>query len=332
MTLLIAGGDVNIQNRADPSGAFDGLREVLARADVRFVNLEGPLSGSPRTADEPDVPHKPNWTHSDPAMVDALVAGGIDVVSCANNVTFPPSAALASLAALDAAGIAHCGTGVDRDAAHRPAVVDGIAFLAYTSICWPFGHAATVQSPGVAAVRASTAYVPDSRVAEVPGRAPRVVTTPLSDELDRLVADVRAARAARDHVVVSVHWGIAGEVLADYQVTVGRAAISAGADLVVGHGPHSIQAVEVFEGRPILYSLGNLIFDWPVMHGRHTDGLLVEHEFGRSTRLRAVRRSADNVTSVLDGAEADGVLDHVARLSAARGTTLTVADGAASLL
>lgn len=61
-----------------------------------------------------------------------------------------------------------------------------------------------------------------------------MVTTPLPAELARLVADVRAAREVHEYVVVSVHWGVAGDALADYQMTVGRAAISAGADLVLG--------------------------------------------------------------------------------------------------
>ncbi len=64
------------------------------------------------------------------------------------------------------------------------------------------------------------------------------------------------------------------------------------------------QAAEVYGGRPVFYSLGNLIFDWPVMSGRHTDGLLVNHQLGGSepTRIVAVRRSLSNVTTVLDSA------------------------------
>ncbi|MEC3956923.1 CapA family protein [Nocardia sp. CDC153] len=98
------GGDVNVQRRSKPTEAFAGIRDTLTKADFRFVNLEGPLCG-----DGPVIPHKPNWTHADPAMVEALTWAGIDVVSCANNVTFPAWATLASLEVLDRAGIAHCG-------------------------------------------------------------------------------------------------------------------------------------------------------------------------------------------------------------------------------
>ncbi|MEC3980175.1 CapA family protein [Amycolatopsis sp. H20-H5] len=109
MIKLLLGGDVNIQGRTTPAAAFRHLLPLFQAADLRFVNLEGPLSGSAGQTPGADIPHKPNWTHADPTMVAALTAAGIDVVSCANNVTYPPSAAMASLGVLDKAGIAHCG-------------------------------------------------------------------------------------------------------------------------------------------------------------------------------------------------------------------------------
>jgi len=333
---LLFGGDVNIAGRADPATAFAGLGGVLGGGDVRFVNLEGPLCGSAGAG--VDIPHKPNWTHPEPEMVDGLTAAGIDVVSCANNVTFPPTAAMTSLAVLDQAGIAHCGAGQDLAAAHAPAVVDTggvrVGFLGYTSICWPFGHAATATDPGVAAARAHTSYQPDYRALEVPGRPPKVLTTPLAGDLERLIADIHTARDQAEIVVVSVHWGVAGDTLADYQITLARAAIDAGADVVVGHGPHTVQAVELYRGAPILYSLGNLVFDWPVMRGRHRDGLLARLTTGHgpdhrpvSVDLYPVRRDEDNQTHLLTGPAAGALIGHVAALSAARDTTITIADG-----
>ncbi|WP_458685871.1 CapA family protein [Nocardia tengchongensis] len=319
----IFGGDVNIQLRTDPADAFVGIRDVLAKADFRFVNLEGPLCGQ-----GPVIPHKPNWTHADPAMVDALTWAGIDVVSCANNVTFPASAAVASLEVLDRAGIAHCGAGHDLTAARRPAVVQregkSVAFLAYSSICWPFEQAATTSRPGIVPMRAVTSYLPDPLVAEVPGRPPTVITTPFTDELDALVADVENAREENDHVVVSVHWGVPGTAIADYQYTVAHAAVRAGADIVIGHGPHSIQPVEVYRGRPIFYSLGNLVFDWPVMHNRHMEGLLVEYDFAGAATIIPTVRDGHNTAQILDGAPAIAVLENLAAISAPLGTTIAV--------
>jgi poly-gamma-glutamate synthesis protein (capsule biosynthesis protein) len=301
---LVLGGDVGSPGRATPPAAFARLEPLLKGAGLRFVNLEGPV---------------------DAAMAAALKSTGIDVVSVANDAIHPP----ATLAALDQAAIAHCGAGANLDAAHAPAVLERagttVAFLAYTSLRLP-GQAALPDAPGVAQAFATTAYQPDPRVAEIPGRPPLVRTAPVPEHLDRLVADVRKAKAANDHVVVSMHWGLPGPEPAEYQVSYGRAAIDAGADLVAGHGAHTIQAVEVYRGRPILYGLGNLVSNRP-------DGLLAGCMFGDEPRLELipVRRNADGACEPLAGDEADKVLRYVAEVSALRSTTVTVRDGIASV-
>ncbi|GAB1690745.1 CapA family protein [Krasilnikovia sp. M28-CT-15] len=268
---ILLGGDVNI-NRDAPVTALQPLASVLADADIRFVNLEGPLCDPSADPFSPDIPHKPGWRHSPPRMVDGLLAAGIDVVSCANNVNYPPTAALASIDVLDRYGIAHCGAGVDRAAARSPAVVERagarVGFLAYTSIFFPYGHAAGDRQPGVATARAETSYRPDPRVAEVPGRPPVVCTVADPGDLAALRDDVRRLRDQVDVVVFSMHWGVPGDGLCDYQRQIAHAAIDAGADVIAGHGTHDVHGVEFHRSRPILYGLGNLVFDWPPMCGR----------------------------------------------------------------
>ena len=67
--------------------------------------------------------------------------------------------------------------------------------------------------------------------------------------------------------MLALHWGVPPfwrsrfqDGLADYQIEVGHALIDAGVDVIVGHHPHSLQAVEVYRGKPIFYSLGNFVF------------------------------------------------------------------------
>ena len=275
-------GDVNLQHRADPGAAFARVAAELAAADVLYGNLEGPLAGSD---DLNPIPHKRGWVHSDPAMVAGLQAAGFAFVSCASNVTYPPSAALRSLQVLDAHAIPHAGAGRTRAEARRPAIVErrGLRFglLSYTSVFWPHGHAAGPDSPGVATVRIDTAYEPGPRVLEMPGAAPVVRTTPDPEELAACVGDIMELRPKVDLLLVAMHWGISGSTeLAEYQRTVGRAAVDAGADLVLGAHPHVPQGIEI-RPRPapaapgiICYSLGNFTFDWPAMQGR-ADGLLL---------------------------------------------------------
>ena len=85
--------------------------------------------------------------------------------------------------------------------------------------------------------------------------------------MERAEAAIKAVRGEADLVVLAMHWGVPPfwrsrfqDGLADYQIEVGHALIDAGADVIVGHHPHSLQEVEVYRGKPIFYSLGNFVF------------------------------------------------------------------------
>jgi poly-gamma-glutamate synthesis protein (capsule biosynthesis protein) len=80
-------------------------------------------------------------------------------------------------------------------------------------------------------------------------------------QLRRVRAAVAARKTAGNLVIVSFHWGLEGvhEVI-DVQRAFGRAAIDAGADLILGTHPHVIQGIETYHGRRIVYSLGNFVF------------------------------------------------------------------------
>jgi poly-gamma-glutamate synthesis protein (capsule biosynthesis protein) len=81
-----------------------------------------------------------------------------------------------------------------------------------------------------------------------------------------LQEDIQTARQQADVVVVSWHWGISSATggvgdLVGYQEEVGRFAIDAGADLVVGHHPRMLQPIEVYKGKVIAYCLANYVHD-----------------------------------------------------------------------
>lgn len=334
-TTLILVGDVNLQHRDNPADAFRHVLPTLRKADVLFGQLEGPLSPPSTDPFFPDIPHKERWSHSDPKMVEGFVAAGFAAMSCASNVTYPPKAALNSLATLDKMGIKHCGAGHDRQAARQPAILEkgGVrfGFLSYTSVFWPVGHAAGESTPGVATVKVHTAYQPDRRALEMPGAPPIVLTIPDEDELRAMEDDVRCLHEKTDIVVVSCHWGVSGsKEVADYQRTLGRAAIRAGADIVMGHHPHVLQEIEVYQGRPIFYSMGNFAFDWEKMLSRNLEGLLVRCVV-RKKRLAEisfvpVQRDEENLIAILDPNEEAGqaVVEEVRARSQEAGTSLTL--------
>lgn len=89
-----------------------------------------------------------------------------------------------------------------------------------------------------------------------------------------MVDDIGKLRRQVDNVIVSYHWGVSNTTTpVDYQRKLANAAVDAGAHIVMGHGPHKYQPVEIHDGKPILYSLGNFVFDWPKMR-KAPEGLL----------------------------------------------------------
>lgn len=96
-------------------------------------------------------------------------------------------------------------------------------------------------------------------VGDEPGRR----TEPDPDDLADLEAVVRSADALADYTIVTIHAHESGgerSVPADFLVTFARAMIDAGADVMVGHGPHVLRGIEIHQGKPILYSLGDFVF------------------------------------------------------------------------
>ncbi|MBX5467474.1 MAG: CapA family protein [Firmicutes bacterium] len=329
-------GDINLKRdlRLNHT-ALDRVAEVLDPKAVRLGNLEGCFA-DPAV----ELPYKPGWYHCEPEMVECLL-GRFDAVACANNVHYG-SAIAESNRRLDAAGILHAGAGASLAEARRPAIVerDGVrvGLLAFTSVFWPVGHAATDHSPGVATIKGHTAYAPHPRVFEMPG-APAVVRSwPDPEELEAACAAIRALRPQVQVVVVYLHWGVTGSSeVAEYQPAIAHRAIDAGADVVVGSHPHVLQPVEFYRHGVIFYSLGNFIFGWRLHRHLTQDGLLAEVSWGQGTveavAVVPVQRNAEDQVVPLDPRQGEGarLAETVARLSAPFGTVTEVAGHAVRL-
>jgi poly-gamma-glutamate synthesis protein (capsule biosynthesis protein) len=97
----------------------------------------------------------------------------------------------------------------------------------------------------------------------VAGDMPGVHTTPNKEDLDEIAGAVRSAARLADYTIVTIHSheGAGNRLVpAEFLVTFARAMIDAGADVFVGHGPHVLRGIEIYKGKPILYSLGDFIF------------------------------------------------------------------------
>lgn len=212
---------------------FDRTAAFLRGFDLTVGNLECVVSrlGAP-------VPAKPFTFRADPLGFARLQAAGFDLVSVANNHSgdYGPTAFADMLAHLPGAGVRYVGGGLNHAAAHQPTVVErGGNRLAFVAACDinPASFAATTTQPGHAWLDATG-----------------------------LQHDIPLARAQADLVIVFLHWGV--EYVEQYdgeQQALAHLAIDLGADLVVGAHPHVIQPSESYRGKPIIYSLGNFVFD-----------------------------------------------------------------------
>src|SRR5882762_813207 len=333
--VLMLTGDVNLMNVTDPQVPFARIKDTLRQADVLFGNLETCFY-------EPAAGHaiEREGFYAPLASAQALVISGYRAMGNANNVNYGEEAIRSSLRQLEKIGVPCTGAGVSRRAARAPAFVthEGLrfGFVQRTSVYWATGHEATDDSPGVAVLTGRTAYEPmlQTRRAGVPpanrpGLPPAILTWADARSLAEFTADLRELRRGADIVVSSHHWGLFEDVL-DYQVEIAHAAIDAGADVVMGHGPHYACAVEMYRGKPIFYGLGS--FSFHTGHGgrAHGDwvGMLARLTFDDSTLVEVgfsvVRHNERNETYVCDPRQDKEAVEEIMRRCEKLGTTLTI--------
>ncbi len=290
---------------------FEKVKRRTTAADLFVVNLECPFTESSERLQK-------NFNFkASPALAPALLGGGVDAVSLANNhlMDFGASGLLDTIAALDKLKVPHFGAGADLARARMPTVVEknGVrfAFLGYF-----FLGDRNIEPPEVIAS------------ADKPGVAGH------HDDLKTIrgwvEADVKAARAKADVVIPFFHWGREGHPEPEpYQVELAHAAIDAGASAVIGSHPHVLQGMELYQGRPILYSLGNFVFggNWNPTDKRTA---MVELAFDKKGYLKAeiVPAFSDHWPEapvqpyLAEGDEAAAIVDHLRRISAGFGQML----------
>jgi poly-gamma-glutamate synthesis protein (capsule biosynthesis protein) len=337
---LLLTGDVNLMNVDDPRVPFARVAATLRAADLLFGNLECCLYSPPAERSLAD-----EGFYAPPAAGEALTLAGYHAIGTANNVNYGPDAIPHSLRELERLGVAHTGSGANHAAAYAPAIIErkGMRFglLQRTSVYWPTNHEAGEHSAGVAVIRGHTAYQlplhktrPEVPPANRPGVPPVIVTWADPQYLGRFREEVAALRRQVDVVIASHHWGLYQEVL-EYMREIAHAAIDAGADVVVGHGPHFVLPVEVYQGKPIFYGMGN--FSFHTGHGgrKHGDwvGLLVrvllEQRAIKRVALSFVRHNDRNETLLRAPGEEPEAFRDLTERSARFGTRITVENGEA---
>lgn len=340
ITLL---GDINLigVDDRDPAVPFRKVAPALKATDAVFANLECCLFDPAEKREMMrDDQSGFEGLYAPPASGESLKLAGVQVVGNANNQNYGAEAILASNQRLDQLGIAHAGTGPNKAAARAPAIIERngvkIGFMQRTSQYWPNNHEAGERATGVAAMKAYTAYQPpyykDNKIPpNRPGAPAKVVTWVDPEYLAELKADVAALKQQCDIVIASHHWGYAEEIL-QYQSELAHAAIDAGADIIMGHGPHFPLAIEFYKAKPIYYGLGMFCFirsnkrvhrGWTGMAAH----LSFENQSLASAAFSIVRQN--DATEVLfnPAAQEGDAIARIEKLSQAYGTRMQV-DGA----
>ena len=279
--VLAFAGDVMFSEQSIASYDQNGIRafadagmlSAMQEADLFIINEEFPFSLRGEAMED-----KQYTFRTDPKYISIFQELGVDLVTVANNhaLDFGRDAFLDTLDTLKQAGITSIGGGRNITEASAPAVytIHGQTFAVF---------AATRVSPSY------DWYAADSQ--------PGLFQTYDPARLNQAIA---GADALYDHVIVFVHWGIErSETPEDYQHSLAKGYIDAGADLIIGCHPHVLQGFEYYQGVPIVYSLGNYLFG-----NRSGDTLLLNAVFSGDgspeIRLLPCRRENGVLTSIQD--------------------------------
>jgi poly-gamma-glutamate capsule biosynthesis protein CapA/YwtB (metallophosphatase superfamily) len=254
---LMAVGDL-ILDEPEPDSFFELTRSTLKGADVLVGHVEVPHTRRGRESTS-DVPAPP----SDPDNLAALKRAGFHVATLAGNHLFDagPDGIKDTIATLRRLGIATAGAGMCLEEARRPAVVArrglSVGTLSYNCV-GPKDSWANGKKAGCAYVYVITHYELDHAT---PGGPPRIYTFAEPESTDAMLADIEKLRRGVDVLIVALHKGIGHTpaVLAMYERPLAKAAIDAGADIVVGHHAHILRGIEIYKNRPIYHGLGNFV-------------------------------------------------------------------------
>ena len=301
--VLAFGGDINLTEGADGYvmpvlRAADDLSQVLSGgllsemrgADVLLLNNEFAYTNS--TA---PLPGKMYVFRAPPENVEILAEMGCDIAYLANNHVYDFGAAgLAdTLQTLRDAGIPYIGAGMDIDEAARPVYfIAGGRKIAYI---------------GAGCIERYTVYTPGAGE-DSPG-----IFRADENNCELLLELISENSEKCDYVIVNLHWGIESTAaLEDYQRTLGRACIDAGADAVIGSHPHVLQGAEFYNGAPIIYSIGNFWFSRTNVYTCLLE--LIIDDKGLSVKFLPCV-TGGGVTRLAEGREAQKIFDYYEEIS-----------------
>lgn len=301
-------GDILLANEAElfiikhgKNYPFEKIKDDLEDYDTVFGNLETPISKRGKA-----VNNKPYVFEVSPKIASFLKKIKLDVVSISNNhiMDYGVKAMEDTMETLDDWDILYTGAGKNLKAARKPCIITHgqtkVYILAYCGRP-PKDFYARKKKPGTAPLLFS--YIQE---------------------------DIKKHKRKDTVVLVSLHWGIEQtRVPSTYQRNMAKRIITAGADGIIGHHPHWPQGIEIYKGKPIIYSLGNFING----HYNKTEMnniVAAFHYYGPKIEqveimcIAGKNRRVQFQPYIFKGKEAKGNLEYIQRLSQKFGTKIKI--------
>lgn len=282
---------------------FEKIEDEFRKYDIVFANFEMSITyrGSVH-------PRKPYTFRLHPDNANYFKELKIDVVSIANNhiLDYGNPGLFDTMSFLKEWNVLYSGAGKNLEMARKPAVLNkndtDVLFLSYCERP-PSDFYATENNPG---------------------------TAPMN--LKYIIEDVKKYKRKNNIVLVSLHWGVEHNDFPEkYQVTVAHSIIDSGADGIIGHHPHVPQGIEIYNGKPVIYSLGNAITGF--YNPNYKNNVMVSLQY-RGPDLLDIRiipiagkfREVKSQPHILNGSKAVKILKHMQRVSRPFKTDISIKD------
>lgn len=255
---IVFGGDVmlsrtvnsKIEQYNDYSWPFLKIIDYFKKADLSIINLESPfLKNSNYQVLSGSFSFKAN-----PFSINGLIESGVDIVSLANNHTVNQGlqGIIDTMDILKENNISYTGAGINEEEARKPVIKNiNSEIFAFLSYAYPNDYSiASKDNYGIVSM--------DEKK--------------MTEDIKKLINRENKP----DYIIILMHAGTEYVSQANWQQKeFAHLAIDSGASMVVGHHPHWPQEYEIYKNSPIIYSLGNLIFD-QMWSNETRQGLILE--------------------------------------------------------
>lgn len=277
------------------NGIYDSispdLMEELTDADIMMINNEFPYSSRGIPTEEKQFTFRAR-----PESASILKDMGVDIVSLANNHAYDygEEALLDTLDTLSDIGMPYVGAGRNLEEASKPA----------------YFIAGDIKIAIVSATQIERLDNPDTKGATETSAGVFRCLNP-----KKLLEVVTEAKENSDFVIAYIHWGTENTAELDWaQLDQAPKIADAGADLIIGDHPHCLQPIQYVHGVPVVYSLGNFLFNSKELDTCIVKAVIDENGLRSLQFVPALQKGC--VTSMLHGEEKTRVLDYMRSISA----------------